>query len=112
MKFWRQDTHIISSRKPIDLNDPQNEGTAVELALPDGFSDKAKACWEYFEGAAFIFEYKNRLVIPDESLYLTLHGDGGTIPYGAPRWECDSWEELEKNLEMTYNDLAENGLFE
>lgn len=113
MKFWRQDTHIIKGRKPVDMNDHANESTAVELALPDGFSEKAKACWEYFEGAAFIFEYKNRLVITDESLSLTVHGDGSPeAPYTAPRWELGAWEELEKNLEMTYDDLAENGLFE
>ena len=112
MKFLRPDTHMIVGYRPVDMNDHENERSAVELALPDSFSDKAKACWEYFESAAFIFEYKDRLVVTDESLYLTEHGDGKTDPYGAPRWECDSWDELEQILEETCDDLAEDGLLE
>lgn len=106
-------THVLHGHRPTDMNDRKNEGTAVELDLPNNFSDKAKACWKYFEGAAFIFEYKNHLVITDESLYLTAHGNGSPdAPYVAPRWECNTWEELENNLEMTYNDLVENGILE
>lgn len=37
----------------------------------------------YFRGSAFIFEYKDRLVVTDESLCLTEHGDGKTAPYGV-----------------------------
>ena len=112
MKFLRPDTHMIVGYRPMDMNDHENESSAVELALPDGFSDKVKACWEYFRGSAFIFEYKNRLVVTDESLYLTEHGDGKTTPYGAPRWECDSWDELEQILEETCDELMEDGMIE
>lgn len=113
MKFLNEHTHVLYGHHPIDMNDRQNEGTAIELDLPDNFSDKAKACWKYFEDATFIFEYKNRLVVTDESFQLTVYGNGSPdAPYAAPRWECDTWEELENNLEMTYNDLTENGLFE
>lgn len=71
MKFLRPDTHMIVGYRPTDRNDHENERSAVELALPDSFSEKAKACWEYFEDAAFIFEYKNRLVVTDESRLLS-----------------------------------------
>ena len=110
MKFLNEHTRILQGERPIDRNDRESEWMAVELDLPDNFSDKAKACWEYFEGAAFIFEYKNRLVVTDEGLYLTEHGDGShEAPFGAPRWVCDSWEELERILEATYDDLEEEG---
>ena len=105
MKFFNNHTRIKHyGPTPIDLNDRKNEGTAVELALPDNFSDKAKDCWEYFEEAAFIFEYKERLVVTDESLYLTTYDDGHHETYGAPRWEFNSWEELEEALEQAYDD--------
>lgn len=113
MKFLNGHTHILHGLKPVDLNDQKNERTAVELALPDNFSDKAKACWDYFDGTAFIFEYKNTLVVTDESLYLTEHGDGShEAPFGTPRWVCDSWEELERMFEQTYNALIEDGMIE
>ena len=113
MKFLNEHTYIMHGLKPIDKNDRKSENTAVELALPDNFSEKAKACWHYFDGAAVIFEYKERLVITDEGLYLTEHGDGTSgNPMCFPRWECDSWEELEKILEETYDDLIEDGMIE
>ena len=109
MKFLRQDTHILHGLKPVDMNDRKSERTAVEPALPENFSGKAKACWRYFEGVAFIFEYKNRLVITDEALELTEHGDGTPgNPLEFPRWVCDSWEELEQILEETYDDLIDD----
>ncbi|MDE6833639.1 MAG: hypothetical protein K2J39_05260 [Ruminococcus sp.] len=96
MKFLNEHTKILHALKPVDKNDRKNENTAVELTIPDNFSEKAKLCWRYFEGSAFIFEYKERLVITDEALNLTEHGDGTTgSPLGSPRWACDSWEELE-----------------
>ena len=110
MKFLRPDTHMIVGYRPTDRNDRENERSAVELALPTSFSEKAKACWEYFEGTAFIFDYKGRLVVTDESLYLTEHGNGSReAPFGGPRWICDSWEELESILEKVYDELAEDG---
>lgn len=113
MKFLNEHTYIMYGLKPIDKNDRKSENTAVELAIPDNFSEKAKTCWRYFDGSAFIFEYKKRLVITDEGLYLTEHGDGTPgNPLGFPRWICDSWEELEKILEETYDDLVEDGMIE
>ena len=112
MKFMRNDTQItFCGEKPIDRNDPKGAETAIELTLPAGFSDKAQTCWDYFDGTAFLYEYKGHLVVTDESLYLTAHGDGtAEAPLGSPRWECDSWEELETVLEQTYDDLLEDGL--
>ena len=107
MKFYRPDTHIlISDDKPVDRNDPTSAETAIEYAVPEGFSDKAKATMDYFEGAGFIYEYKDRLVFTDESLYLTDHGDGShEAPWGGPRGVYDSWEALERDLEKIYEDL-------
>ena len=44
MIFLRHDTHMLVGYRPVDMNDHENESSAVELALPGGFSDKAKAC--------------------------------------------------------------------
>ena len=110
MKFQRTDIRIYNDLQPIDMNDRASEGTAIEYSLPTRFSGKAKACWEYFSGAAFLFEYKGRLVITDESLYLTEHGDGShEAPFGAPRGEFDTWEEVETWLEAVYDDLDADG---
>ncbi len=111
MKYARNDTRIYSDLQPIDKNDPESAATAIEYGLPTGFSDKAKACWDYFEGAAFLFEYKGRLVMTDESLYLTEHGDGShEAPFGAPRGEFETWEEVEEWLEAVYDDLEADDL--
>ena len=112
MKFIRPDNRATYyGEQPIDRNDPKKAKFALGLTLPEGFSDKAKACWDYFDGAAFIFGYKGRLVITDEALELTEAGDGTREnPYGGPRWVCDSWEELEKILEETYDELTEDEL--
>jgi hypothetical protein len=46
----------------------------------------------------------------DESLYLTEHGDGShEAPYGAPRGEFETWEEVEAFLEQVFDELAEDG---
>ena len=112
MKFMRDDVRItFCGEDPIDRNDPEVAKTAVELTLPAGFSEKAHKCWDYFDGTAFLYEYKDRLVVTDESLYLTEHGDGSfEAPFGFPRWVCDSWAELEHCLEETWDDLLEDGM--
>ncbi len=111
MKFQRPDTRIYTDLHPIDMNDRDSEDTAIEYGLPTGFSDKAKACWDYFEGTAFLFSYKGKLVMTDEGLYLTEHGDGShEAPFGCPRGEFDTWEEVEAWLEAVYDDLASEGL--
>lgn len=109
-KFARRDIQIYNDLQPIDMNDPASASSAIEYSLPTGFSNKAKACWQYFSGCAFLFEYKGTLVVTDESLYLTAHGDGTPeAPIGFPRWECDTWEELEQTLEDTYDELVGYG---
>ena len=112
MKFMRNDTQVtFCGERPIDRNDPEGAEAAIELTLPTGFSEKAQACWDYFDGTAFLYEYKDRLVVTDESLYLTSHGDGSAeAPLGFPRWECDSWDELERILEQTYDELRDDGM--
>ena len=109
MKFLTEHTHITyCGERPVDMNDREREQEAIELALPDNFSDKAKECWDYFEGAAFLFEYQGKLIMTDESLYLTEHGDGShEAPFGAPRGEFESWDEVEDWLEEVYDELKE-----
>ena len=114
MKFLRTDNHItFCGEYPIDRNNPEQAATAIELTLPTGLSAKAWKCWDYFDGTAFAYEYQGRLVVTDEALELTEYGDGShEAPFGAPRWVCDSWEELEQILEETYDDLKEDGCIE
>lgn len=114
MKFLRADNHVtFCGEYPIDMNDHENERTAIELTLPTDLSEKAWKCWDYFDGTAFAYEYKDQLVVTDEGLYLTEHGDGShEAPFGGPRWVVDSWEELEEALEATYDDLQEDGMIE
>ena len=112
LKFLREDNELaFCGEQPMDMNDREREHTAIELTLPTGLSEKAWKCWNYFDGTAFAFEYKGRLVVTDEGLYLTEHGDGShEAPFGFPRWVVDSWEELEKILEETYDDLEADGM--
>ena len=112
LKFLREDNELtFCGDDPVDRSDREHEHTAIELTLPTGLSGKAQACWDYFNGTAFLYEYKDHLVVTDESLYLTAHGDGtAEAPLGFPRWECGSWEELESILEQTYDELQEDGM--
>ena len=119
MKFLREDnqpcvTISVGMVHPVDKNDPEHEGSAIEYTLPEGFSEKAKKSWDYFDGyderwdlrAIHVFEYKGQLVVTDESLYLTEHGNGTyEAPAGGPHIVCDSWDELETWLEAVYDDL-------
>lgn len=111
LKFNRDDISVLYGLEPIDRNDPASASSAVNLSLPDGFSEKAHAVWDYLDGTAFIFEYKGQLVVTDESLWLTDWGDGSPgSPMGFPRWVGDSWEELESWLEDVYVELREDGV--
>ena len=111
MKYARDDIRIYTDLHPIDRNDPDSEASAIEYSLPSRFSGKAKACWEYFSGAAYLFEYKGKLVMTDESLYLTEHGDGShEAPWGAPRGEFETWDEVEAWLEDVYDELMEDDM--
>ena len=109
MEFLRADNRATYfGEQPVDRNDPKGARMALGLTLPEGFSDKAWACWDYFDGSAFLYGYKGRLVVTDEALELTAAGDGTREnPYGGPRWVCDSWEELEQILEEVYDELKE-----
>ena len=110
-KFLRPDTQVLAGNDPVDRNDPDSVGEAVELAVPTGFSDKAKALMDYLDGTAFIFAYKGQLVLTDESLELTEAGDGThEAPLGGPRMVCNSWEELERSLETEYDGMRTDGL--
>ena len=102
MKFMREDTYpVFCGDWPVDRNHPENAVKAMGLSLPTGFSDKAKAFWDYLDGAGFLFEYAGRLVLTDESLWLTAYK--GNHILGGPRWVGDSWEELEEFLEVAYD---------
>lgn len=110
-KFLRPDVSILGGNDPVDRNDPDSAGEAIEFSVPDGFSDKAKALMDYLNGAGFIFAYKGQLVLTDESLELTEAGDGThEAPYGGPRMVCDTWEELERRLEDDYDGMKAEGL--
>ena len=83
----------------IDRNDPQAAKTAIEIRFPGTFCDRAWKVIRYFDGAMFLYAYKGKFVVTDESLYLTDHGDGSReAPYGGPRWIGDSLDDLEQWL--------------
>ena len=80
----------------VDRNDAEAAVTAIELRFPSTFSERAWKVITYFRGAMYLYSYKGKFVVTDESLYLTDHGDGSQeAPYGGPRWIGDSLEELE-----------------
>ena len=109
--FLRDDTCILDGNDAVDRNDPDRAHEAIEFAVPEGFSDKAKALMAYLDDTGFIFAYKGQLVLTDESLELTQAG-GGThdSPIGGPRAVCNSWDELEKRLEEDYDGMKAEGL--
>ncbi len=111
LKFYRSDVAVLDGLEPVDRNDPAAASSAVELSLPLTFNMTAHAVWRYFDGTAFLFEYKGKLVVTDESLWLTAWGDGSPgSPMGFPRWVGDSWEELESWLDAVYVELREDGV--
>lgn len=84
----------------IDRNDPLAAATAIELRFPRTFSEKAWRVIRYFEGGMYLYSYKGKFVATDESLELTECGDGShENPYGAPRFVCDTLDDLETVLE-------------
>lgn len=95
---------------PFDGNDPDAASTAVELQIPETFSNRAKRVIRYFDATAFLYQYKGRFVLTDESLYLTSFGDGSpAAPIGFPRWTGDSLEELESWLEDLADEFDQDG---
>ena len=94
----------------IDMNDPKAAATAVEIRFPDTFSDKAWRVINHLDSTAFLFVYKGRFVVTDESLYLTAHGDGtGDAPFGFPRCECNSLDAVESWLEAVADEYDRDG---
>ena len=121
MKFQRADAQTLAADQfaerfgeyPVDRNNPGNAETAVYYSVPTGFNAKAKAAMEYLDDTGFIFEYDGKLVVTDESLYLTSHGDGSREnPIGGERWSGGSWDELEEWLELVYQDGVDDGWIE
>lgn len=85
---------------PIDMNDVVGALTAIYIPLPESFSARAHKVWDYLEGTAFLFFYKGKYVVTDESLYLTNHGDGSReAPLSGPRYTCDTLDQVEAWLE-------------
>ena len=110
-KFRREGVEITyCGEDPVDRSDPAASAGALELTLPAGFCEKARAVWDYLNGAAFIFQYKGRLVVTDESLDLAPFGDGIREAIGCPRWVLDSWDELEAVLAADYEYLKADGM--
>lgn len=85
---------------PIDMNDVLGALTAIEVPFPESFSARAWKVIRYLDDTAFLFFYKGKYVVTDESLYLTEHGDGSPeAPLGAPRFVADSLADVEAWLE-------------
>ena len=58
----------------------------------------------------YLYAYKGKFVATDESLELTEYGDGTpTAPYGAPRFVCNTLNEMEKTLEDLADFYDEDG---
>lgn len=94
---------------PVDMNDRAAEKTA--RLIPWQYAgiknpDALKAL-EYFESTAWLFRYKGRLVMTDESLYLTDAGDGRTTPIGGPRYTANTRKEIETWLADVWQDIDE-----
>ena len=99
MSFMRPDTCIIRGLTAIDRNDPESAKSAIEYAVPDGFCEEAKAMMKELEGTAFIFAYKGKLVLTDETLSLTAYEND------KPRIVCPDWDDLECWLTASYEDF-------
>ena len=108
--YLTDEAELSAGEMPEDMSCPEDADTAIEYSLPRNFSDKAKAFWKYLDDTAFIFEYKGDLVITDESLQLREYTSD--LYNLAPRWTMDSWEELEKMLELCYNEHGEEEMAE
>ena len=97
--------HVIpckdqSVNVPIDMNNPEAAAAALELEFPETFSRKAWKVIDYFKGTLFMYLYNGEYVLTDESLYLTVHGDGShEAPFGGPRWVADDLNAVEQWLE-------------
>ena len=101
-------THQVNI--PADRNNPAAAETAVELHFPETFCKRAWKVIIYFDGAMYLYRYKDRFVVTDESLDLTEFGDGSPeAPLGAPRWTGDSLEDLEQWLLQIADEYDDDG---
>lgn len=83
----------------VDRNDPDAAVTAIEIRFPETFCERAWKVIRCLDDTIFLYAYKGRFVVTDESLYLTDHGNGSpTAPFGGPRWAGDSLDALEQWL--------------
>ena len=94
----------------IDRNDPEAAVTAVELHFPPTFCKRAWKVINYFDGTMYLYAYKGKFVVTDESLELTEFGDGShEAPFGFPRWVGDSLDELEEWLLLIADEYDKDG---
>ena len=97
-------THRISPYErqihpAIDRNDTEAAITAIELRFPATFSERAWKVITYFRGAMYLYSYKGKFVVTDESLELIEYRGGSPdAPYGCPRWVGDNLSDLEQWL--------------
>ena len=78
---------------PVDRNDPEAAGTALPLYFPPELSQDAWRVLDYLDDTAWLFAYKGKLVVTDESLELSVLADQRCC--GGPRWTGDSFAELD-----------------
>lgn len=103
--FWRQDTIAMDSGA-YDRTISRLPVPVTEYTVPTGFCPAALEMMNYLEGTAFIFEYGDVLIMTDESLDLTIAGDGTPQdPYGGPRGVFETWDEMEAFLAETWKEI-------
>lgn len=99
--------------KKLNAIDKQNldgvyGATAVALDWPEDLSEKAREALDYLDDTAYLFHYLGKYIVTDESLRLTEYGDGTMdSPFGCPRADFDTLEEIEPWLEIVADDLEE-----
>lgn len=97
--------------KNLNAIDKQNldgayGATAEAMDWPEDLSEKAKEALEYLDDTAYLFHYLGKYIITDESLWLTEFGIGTLdSPYGFPRAELSSIEEVGPWLESVADEL-------
>ena len=94
------------TESPVDMNDPESAVRAFPVRIPAGLSKEAELMMEYLDDTAWLFIYNGRLVLTDESLWLTDYNRDGY--FGGPRWTGDTVEELDAWLAAEYEDLEES----
>ena len=99
--------------KDLNAIDKQNldgayGATAVAMDWPEDLSEKAKEALGYLDDTAYLFHYLGKYIITDESLWLTEFGNGTMdSPYGFPRAEFSSLEEVGPWLESVADELED-----